>query len=132
MKLPSVSNHEADKSLRSLNGSTVIEVNRIDRMCKGILMNDRSCQIPLDGGLTDAEIKLLAAVVKQPMQSSTSYIKLAGISPNTLSKIRSNLIEQEYIRQHTVSSTRGRPAQLWEATKKAITLINKLEENHAG
>ena len=61
------------------------------------------------------------------MLQSTEYIKLARISPNTLSKIRNNLLEQNYIKENLVGNTRGRPAKVWEPTEKAIEIISKIE-----
>jgi hypothetical protein len=131
MKLETVTNIDADRTLGALTTGTIIEVANIDRLCRHFIQYDSPAHNANTEQLTDAEIKLLDAVINYPMQPSTAYIKLAGISPNTLSKIRSNLIEQEYIRQHTVSNTRGRPAQLWEATEKTIQIITKTEASDA-
>jgi hypothetical protein len=58
------------------------------------------------------------------MLSSSSYVKLARISPNTLKKLRPILIERCFIVEHIMdSASRGRSKRLLEATdagKQAI------------
>lgn len=77
--------------------------------------------------LTDSEFRLLKAIVDNPMQSSSSYVKLARISPNTLKKLRLILIEKGFIAEHVMDSgSRGRSKRVWEpldAGKQAIANI---------
>lgn len=74
--------------------------------------------------LTDSEFRLLKAIVENPMLPSSSYVKLARISPNTLKKLRPILIEKGFIAEHIMDSgNRGRSKRVWEpldAGKQAI------------
>lgn len=59
--------------------------------------------------LTDSQLKLLKAIVENPYLPSSSYVRLAGISPNTLAKLRPILIQQGFISEKLVDPAgRGR------------------------
>jgi hypothetical protein len=84
-------------------------------------------------GLSVSELRLIKAVVKYPMRASSEYPKLAGISPNTLQKIRPGLIEKGLIREHKLESgTRGRSTILLEPLAAAIELASDQnnQDNH--
>ena len=72
------------------------------------------------GGLSASELKLVLAVVHHPMRPSSEYIKLAGISPNTLGKIRPSLVEKGFIRENKLETGgRGRSTILIEPLQPA-------------
>ena len=132
MKETVITNTQADASLDRLITGDVIKAPNYEHLCQTYLIGNNI--INHNNGqqkLSDGEIKLLQAIINSPMLQSSEYIKLARISPNTLSKIRSNLLEQDYIKENLISNTRGRPAKVWEPTKKAIEIINKIEEQNA-
>jgi len=124
-----ISNAQADATVASLVTGKVIKAPDYDRLCQTFLTGNsiESCH-PAEQKLTDSEIKLLQAVVKSPMLQATEYIRLAHVSPNTFSKIRGSLLEQNYIREHLVGNTRGRPAKVWEPTEKALEIMNGSDE----
>jgi hypothetical protein len=79
--------------------------------------------------VTHVELKFLRAVVKYPMRRSSEYPKLAGISPNTLLKIRPVLIQRGFIRENKLeTSNRGRAAVLLEPLEPAKQLVGNREE----
>ena len=123
-----ITNNQADSSIDSLVAGDIIKAPNYDRLCQTYLIGNNIviCNNS-EQKLSDSEIKLLQAIVKSPMLQSTEYIKLARISPNTLSKIRDNLLEQNYIKENLISNKRGRPAKVWEPTEKAIEIINGIE-----
>ena len=124
MKEKAVTNSQADATLDSLITGKVIKAPDYDHLCQSSLnSNNLATGNGHQQNLTDSEIKLLEAIIKSPMLPSTEYIKLAHISPNTLSKKRNDLLEQSYIKEHLVSNNRGRPAKVWEPTEKAIEII---------
>ena len=128
MKKTVITNTQADASLDRLITGDVIKAPNYEHLCQTYLIGNNAI-ICNDGQqkLSDGEIKLLQAVVESPMLQSTEYIKLAHISPNTLSKIRDNLLEKNYIKENLISNKRGRPAKVWEPTEKAIEIINGIE-----
>lgn len=78
--------------------------------------------------LTSSEIKLLKAIVANPLLPSSQYIKLAKISPNTLSKLRPVFIDNGFIKEHTMdSANRGRSKRIWEPLEPAIEAIKTLK-----
>ena len=79
---------------------------------------------------SEQEYNFCKAVVNQPMQASSTYPKLAGISSKTAKKVRDQLVERAYIRQHTFDSgDRGRSSILLEALPAGIQAVQKYEEN---
>ncbi len=72
---------------------------------------------------------MLKAIVEHPLLPSSKYVKLAKISPNTLRKLRPELIQKGFIREHEVdSSGRGRSKRVWEPldeAKKALETYSK-------
>jgi len=112
-QLKVITDHQADESLKSLdsldvepvefsNWSAVERINVEDT-------NKNTSQ------LTDSEFRLLKAIVDNPMLSSSSYVKLARISPNTLKKLRPILIGKGFVVEHIMDSgNRGRSKRVWE------------------
>jgi hypothetical protein len=124
-----ISNAQADATLNSLVTGKVIKSPDYDHLCQTYLIGNFVEEAHnTEQKISDSEIKILQAVAKSPMLQATDYIKLAHISPNTFSKIRGKLLEQNYIKEHIVSGTRGRPAKVWELTEKAFEIINESSE----
>ena len=79
---------------------------------------------------SEQEYSFCKAVVSQPMQPSSTYPKLAGISSKSAKKVRAQLMLRSYIREHTVDSgCRGRSSILLEALPAGIQAVQKYEEN---
>jgi hypothetical protein len=75
------------------------------------------------------EFQYCKAVVDQPMQPSSTYHKLAGISSKSAKQIREQLTAKNYIREHTLDSgRRGRSSILLEALTEGIEAVKKYEE----
>ena len=125
-QLKVVTDHQADESLKSLDCLDVepVEFSNWSANERIEVSNNTVHKTQRVVGLTDSEFKLLKAIIENPMLSSSSYVKLARISPNTLKKLRPIFIEKDFIKEHTVdSSTRGRSKRIWEpldAGKQAI------------
>ncbi|MCK5000312.1 MAG: hypothetical protein KAS23_12285 [Anaerohalosphaera sp.] len=123
-----VTDNEADQSLKALDCIDVEPVefsnwSAIERIeVKDNAVHKTTVNV---NQLTESEFRLLKAIIDNPMLPSSSYVKLARISPNTLKKLRPILIEKGFIAEHTVDSgTRGRSKRIWEpleAGKQAIT-----------
>ncbi|MCK5175422.1 MAG: hypothetical protein KAR47_18655, partial [Planctomycetes bacterium] len=117
---------QADDSLKTLAGLDVEPVEFSDwSAVETITVKDTSIgNKHTPDQLTDSEFRLLKAIVDNPMLSSSRYVKLARISPNTLSKLRPVLIEKGFIREHIMDSgSRGRSKRIWEpldAAKQAV------------
>lgn len=79
---------------------------------------------------TEQEYHFCKAVVNQPMQASSTYPKLAGISSKTAKKVRDQLVLRVYIREHTIDSgDRGRSSILLEPLPAGVEAVQKYEEN---
>ncbi|HBG25842.1 MAG: hypothetical protein A2Y10_08335 [Planctomycetes bacterium GWF2_41_51] len=125
-----VTDIEADESLISLKTGQVVKDSNFDELCQNYLQQDCNFTKSPAPFLNDGELKLLKAIVVNPMQPSTDYIKFAGISPNSLAKLRVKLVQQGFIKEHRISNDRGRPSLLWEPLDKAIQIVQN-GENHA-
>jgi len=120
-----VTDSEADVSIESLNTGNMVPAQEFSsgyEIHKGktsIRKNDSN-----SNKLTSTELKLLRAIVEHPMRRSSEYAKLAGISPNTLLKIRPSLIKRGFIRENKLeTSNRGRSAILLEPLEPAEQLV---------
>ena len=116
-QLQVISDHQADESLKSLDSLSVDQVEFSNwSAVECITINDKPTnQTPKAAQLTASELRLLKAIVDNPLLPSSSYVKLAKISPNTLAKLRLILIEKGFIREHTMDSgSRGRSKRIWE------------------
>lgn len=120
-----VTDREADSSIESLKTGNVVPAQEffgcydIDKAKTNITKNGSS-----SNQLTSAELKLLRTIVEHPMRRSSEYAKLAGISPNTLLKIRPSLIKRGFIRENKLeTSSRGRSAILLEPLESAKQLV---------
>lgn len=125
-QLKIVTDHQADESLKSLDSLDVepVEFSNWSAVERIEVKNDAVHKTQKVVQLTDSEFRLLKAIVDNPMLSSSSYVKLARISPNTLKKLRPILIGKGFIVEHTMDSgNRGRSKRVWEpldAGKQAI------------
>jgi len=125
-----VTDEEVDQSLSSLNAGEVIPAPEFADWMSGE-------QNGVDAGpstkevkqLASAEVKLIEAVIEHPMRPSSEYAKLAGISPNTLRRIRPELVKRGFIREHKLQSViRGRAAILLEPLELAKQCVAKCKE----
>jgi len=125
-QLKVVTDHQADESLKSLDALDVEPVEFSNWSAVPVIeVNDNAVHKRQKvSQLSDSEFRLLKAIVDNPMLPSSSYVKLARISPNTLKKFRPILIEKGFIAEHIVDSeSRGRSKRVWEpldAGKQAI------------
>ncbi len=72
------------------------------------------------------EFSFCKAVVENPMQPSSAYPKLAGISSKLAKNIREQLIAKKYIREHVFESGgRGRSTLLLEALSEGIKAVQE-------
>ena len=79
---------------------------------------------------SEQEYHFCKAVVNQPMQASSAYPKLAGISSKSAKQVRDQLVARAYIREHAFDSgCRGRSSILLEALPSGIQAVQKYEEN---
>jgi len=130
MKNKTVNDEEADQSLKSLNASKIIPAREFANWMGREQTNANVVSEHQErNDLSVTELKLIKAVVKHPMKPSSEYPKLAGISPNTMQKIRPKLIEKGYIREHKFqTAARGRAALLLEPLDSAKETVNGCKE----
>lgn len=93
-----------------------------------------SSQTPTSKGTTpttlcDAELRFLTVVVAQPCKPSSTYPKLAKISPKRAKAIRKHLIDLGFLREQTLQTNlRGRSAIILEPLQPAKQLIHQLSQ----
>ncbi len=74
------------------------------------------------------QLEFCKAVAKNPMQPSSAYPKLAGISSKNAKKIRFQLISKKFIKEHKLDSgSRGRGTILLEILPAGFSAIQKCE-----
>jgi hypothetical protein len=72
------------------------------------------------------EYRFCRAVVNSPMQPSSTYPKIAGISPKSAKAIREQLIAKGFIREHRLDpGQRGRSALLLEPLPAGQNAVNQ-------
>jgi hypothetical protein len=115
--LKPVTDSQADQSLAILDKFDTEKMELTNWPASGCVIADNTTvsKNQIDFQLTDSELRLLKAIVDNPMLPSSDYVKLARISPNTLAKCRPILIQKGFIKEHLMDSgKRGRTKRIWE------------------
>ena len=128
--LEPISDKQADASLEALSSLVVdpveftnwSSVGSVDDVDSNPSVNTEQAQF----NLTGSQLRLLKAIVENPMLPSSSYVKLAGISPNTLRKLRPILIEKGFIKENLIDSDRGRSKRIWQPLELAKRAVLKI------
>ena len=126
-----VTDHEADESIRKLKTGSVVPAQEFFvRSAVGQPDTATVHAEPADDQLSSVEPRFITAVVNHPMRSASEYIKLARISPNTLSEIRPGLVDRGFIREHKLEVTSGRgrariKLEPLEPAKKIVANLRK-------
>jgi hypothetical protein len=126
--LKPVTDNEADETLKALNSLDVEPVEFSNWSAVECINIGRD---PAGSGpqLSSAELKLIKAIVDNPMLQSSDYVKLAKISPNTLAKFRPILLENGFIAEHLMdSANRGRSKRVWEPLEPAIEAVKNYSD----
>ena len=125
-----VTDKEADASIESIKAGNVVPAGEFFDSCdigKAGIAPAASGRNP--DQLSSAELKLLRAIIDEPMLRSSEYAKLAGISPNTLLKIRPGLVDRGFIRENKQEThSRGRAAILLEPLDPARQIVADRKE----
>jgi hypothetical protein len=80
---------------------------------------------PVQAATSDAEIRFLDAIAKNPNIPSHRYAKLAGMGPRRAIELRRNLIGRGFLREHSVNiAARGRAAIVLELLPSAVKLLS--------
>ncbi len=129
-----VTDCEADESLKSLAKGELVKAVEFSQSCRGsltgsdIVFCDRTSKTA-----DDVEIRLLRTIIEHPMQPSSQYSKLAGISPNTFNNIRPILKDKELISEHKLqANTRGRSTILLGPTEQGKKYLSDYDNNKKG
>jgi len=135
-QIDTVTDEEADRSIEDLDAGDIVPAAIANRDGIEIPHEDQKTDTQKTSvtseELTPAEFKLVSAVVESPMRVSSDYVKLAGISPNTLRKLRPILIEKGLIKEHcSEGSVRGRTARRWEPLDAARLAVEKSTNNRS-
>ena len=120
-----ITDKEADESLKSLGGGKILSATEFLGSYSTSRTNaDLENKDSHSNHITAAEMKLLKAIVENPMHPSSEYPGLARISPNTFQKLRPILIDKSLIREHKLQSGgRGRTTMLLEPLDSATRII---------
>ena len=135
-KIAPMTDEEADQTIASMDAGDIVPAAIANRDGIEIPHEDQKTDTRKTSvtseELTPAEFKLVRAVVESPMRVSSDYVKLAGISPNTLRKLRPILIEKGLIKEHcSEGSVRGRTARRWEPLDAARLAVEKSTNNRS-
>ena len=120
-----ITDKEADESVKSLGCGKMLPVAEFPGLYgAGRTNDDLANNDSHSDQITAAEMRLLKAIVKNPMHPSSKYPRLARISPNTFQEIRPILIGKGFIREHKLQEGgRGRSTILLEPLDSAIRII---------
>lgn len=126
-----VTDCEADESLKSLATGKLVQAVEFSQSCRGNLTGNNTISCNSSSKTADGvEIKLLRAIIEHPMQPSSDYSKLAGISPNTFKKIRPILKDKELISENKLqANTRGRSTILLGPTELGKKILSDYDNN---
>ena len=122
-----LTDEQADATIADMDAGRIVHAVRVADVVEidgeeDVLQQEQEPAIEL----TDAQLKILKAVVKSPMRVSSDYVKLAKVSPNTLAKARHILVAKGLIAEHlSEANERGRSARRWEPLDAAIEIVNK-------
>ena len=126
-----VTDHEADESLKSLATGKLVQAVEFSQSCRGSLTGNNTISCNSSSKTADGvEIKLLRVIIEHPMQPSSQYSKLAGISPNTFRKVRPVLKDKGLISEHKLqANTRGRSTILLGPTEQGKKHLSDYDSN---
>jgi len=124
-----VSDAEADQSLASLITGPLVPATGFERFGE-IEPPKAEVAGPAKTASSDAELRLLRAIVENPLRPSSEYPGLAHISPNTFQKLRAALINRGLIRERKLETgdRRGRSTLLLEPLDAARELLSAAGE----
>jgi hypothetical protein len=122
-----LTDEQADATIADMDAGSIV---RAVRAADGVEIDSKEDVLPQDHTpsieLTDAQLKILTAIVESPMRVSSDYVKLAKVSPNTLAKARPVLVAMGLIAEHLSDATeRGRIARRLEPLEAAIEIVKK-------
>ena len=125
-----VSDAEADKSLESLITGPLVPATGFERFGE-IAQPQAKVTDPAKAAASEAELKLLRAIVDNPLRPSSEYPRLARISPNTFQKLRPILISRGLIRERKLETGghRGRSTLRLEALEAARELLSACDQD---
>jgi hypothetical protein len=123
-----ITDADVDVTAKTLEAGIVVPVANFEELCREFRYQLLPEQNGCTPSLSESKRRLLKTVVKYPMRSSSEYIKLAGISPNTLAKLRTEFVNEGLIREHIVSNNHGRPSHRWQPLDLAKTLVEKMKD----
>lgn len=130
IKCPPLANRD-EIDMGSLSNLPTVYASEFDRWGEEIILDISEISAPQNQLFeSEQEYNFCKAVVNQPMQASSIYPKLAGISSKSAKKVREQLVSRAYIREHTFDSgVRGRSSILLAALDAGIEAVQKYEEN---
>ncbi len=121
-----ITDSEADESIKSLRSGKMLPATEfLGSYSTGRTKADLANNDSYSSQITAAELRLLNAIVGNPMHPSSEYPRLARVSPNTFQKLRSIFIDKGFIREHKLQSGgRGRSTMLLEPLEPAKKIID--------
>ncbi len=126
-----ITDGEADESLKSLSTGPVVPATEFFNSYGIGQINDNAASCNRASSTPeDVEIRLMRTIVEHPMQPSSQYAKLAGISPNTFRKVRPILKDKGWISEHKLqANARGRSAILLGPTELGTKYLSDYDSN---
>jgi hypothetical protein len=122
-----VSDDEADRSLESLVTGPVVPVSGWEQLPEtGPTTKAATGDPSKAAAASEAERRLLRAIVEHPLRPSSAYPSLARISPNTFQKLRPALVGRGLVRERKLESggRRGRSTLRLEPLDAARELLS--------
>ena len=126
-----VTDREADESIKSVVLGSVVPATEFFKSYGIGQINDNAGSCNSSSSTPeDVEIRLLRTIAEHPMQPSSQYAKLAGISPNTFRKVRPILKDKGWISEHKLqANARGRSANLLGPTETGKKFMSDYDGN---
>ena len=126
-----VSDEEADRSLASLVTRPVVPAAEWQQWPQTGRATKAAITPSGAADLSEAELRLLRAIVEHPLEPSSEYPSLAHISPNSFQKLRPALIDRGLVREHKLESggRRGRSTLMLEPLDAARELLAAGSDN---
>ncbi len=126
-----ITDSEADESIKSLRSGKVLpSLEFFGSYSTGSTKADLANNDSYSSQITAAELRLLKAIVENPMRPSSDYPKLAKTSPNTFQKVRPILIDKRLIREYKLQTVgRGRCTIRLGPTEQGKKILRDYDNN---
>lgn len=133
LKIPAtVTDEEAADSVRELEALPTVAADEYAKWTPQHLAEVQSARPKNEFSLSEADFRLLAAVIDRPGRPTSEYAKAAGMSGSRAAEIRDRLTDLGYLRQHRLATGgRGRAATVLESLAPAYEAVKAARKGGA-